>query len=76
MSVSIKALGIDRLGIEERLALIGELWDSLDASAATIPVSEVQRVELQSRLAEHQRNPDDVVTWDDAKASLTKRLLG
>ena len=76
MTVSIKALGIDRLGIEERLALIGELWDSLDVDAAAIPVSDAQKQELRNRLAEHYRNPDEVIAWDDAKAALTKRLQG
>jgi putative addiction module component (TIGR02574 family) len=69
-------LGIDRLGTEERLALIGELWDSLNVDAQAIPVTEAQKTELQHRLAEHRQNPDDVVSWDDTKTSLTKRLQG
>jgi putative addiction module component (TIGR02574 family) len=76
MSVSIKELGIDRLGTEERLSLIGELWDSLNVEAAAIPVTDSQKHELQSRLADHRRNQDDVVAWDDVKTSLTKRLQG
>jgi putative addiction module component (TIGR02574 family) len=76
MTVSLKILGIDRLGTEERLALIGELWDSLNVEAQAISVTEAQKAELQRRLAEHRQNPDDVVSWDDTKASLTKRLQG
>jgi putative addiction module component (TIGR02574 family) len=76
MTVSLKTLGIDRLGTEERLALISELWDSLNVEAQAIPVTDAQEAELQRRLAEHRQNPDDVVSWDDAKASLTKRLQG
>jgi putative addiction module component (TIGR02574 family) len=61
MPVSLDALGIDRLGTDERLTLIGELWDSLEVEAAAIPITEAQKLELQNRFADHRRNPDDVV---------------
>jgi putative addiction module component (TIGR02574 family) len=65
-------LGIDRLGVEERLALIDELWESI--SGAEVPLTDAQRTELDRRLAEHEANPDDVVPWEDVKSSLDKRL--
>ena len=34
MPVSIEALGIDRLSVEERLELIEKIWDSLPADIA------------------------------------------
>ena len=47
MSVSLKSLGIDRLGIEQRLALVEELWDSIAAdSAAPSTDHDAQRAEL------------------------------
>jgi putative addiction module component (TIGR02574 family) len=71
MSASLKSLGIDRLSIEERLALVEELWDSI---AEATPLTEAQRAELDRRLAEHKANPDDVVSWEEVKASITARL--
>jgi putative addiction module component (TIGR02574 family) len=72
MAVSLKSLGIDRLGVEERLALIEQLWESI--SGAEVPLTDAQREELDRRLAEHEANPDDVVPWEDVKSSLDKRL--
>jgi putative addiction module component (TIGR02574 family) len=74
MAVSMKSLGIDRLGLEERIELVAEIWDSIAANSAAVPLTEAQRVELDRRIAEHEANPEDVVPWDDVHASLTKRL--
>lgn len=74
MGVSIKSLGIDRLGIEERLALVEEIWDSIAEDSAAVPLTDAQRAELDVRLAEHEANPDDVVAWDKIKAEASARL--
>jgi len=74
MAVSLKSLGIDRLGIEERLTLVEELWDSIAADSSAIPLTQTQRDELDRRIAEHEANPDDVVSWEEVKSTLTKRL--
>ncbi len=72
MAVSLKSLGIDRLGVEERLALIEELWESM--SGAQVPLTDAQRAELDRRLVEHEANPDDVVPWNEVESSLDERL--
>jgi len=74
MSASLKSLGIDRLSVEERLALVEELWDSIAEDSAAVPLTDAQRTELDRRLAEHEAHPDDVVSWEDVKASITARL--
>lgn len=74
MTISLKSLGIDRLSVEERLTLVEELWDSIADSTADVPLTDAQRVELDCRLAEHEANPDDVVPWEDIKASMGARL--
>jgi putative addiction module component (TIGR02574 family) len=74
MSVSAKALGIDRLNVDERLALVDEIWASICADAAIFPLTEAQRAELDRRLADDDAFPDDVVPWADVKASIRARL--
>lgn len=73
MNASLKALGVEKLSIEERIALVEELWDSI---AEATPLTEPQRAELDRRLEEHKRDPDDVVSWDVIKASIAARLKG
>jgi putative addiction module component (TIGR02574 family) len=55
----------------ERLALIGDLWDSL--SDTELPVAPAQRVELERRLESFERGRADSVTWEQLKAELATR---
>ena len=71
MSVSLKSLGIEQLSIAERLVLVEELWDSI---ATATPLTDPQRAELEQRLANHLAHPDDVVPWDEVKASAIARM--
>ena len=74
MNVSLKSLGIDRLSVEERLALVEDLWDSIAEESAATSLTDAQRAELERRLADHEANPNDVIPWEEVKASITARL--
>ena len=74
MAVSIKSLGLDRLGLEERLSLVEELWDSIAADSEAVPLTGLQRVELDRRLAEHEANPTDVTSWNEVRSSVNDQL--
>jgi putative addiction module component (TIGR02574 family) len=55
----------------ERLALIAQLWDSLDD--LQLPVSAAQKEEMDSRLATLDADRRDGVTWESLKAELERR---
>jgi putative addiction module component (TIGR02574 family) len=74
MSVSVKTLGIDRLNIDERLALVEEIWATICVDAKAFPLTDGQRAELDRRVADDDAFPDDVVPWDEVKASVRSRL--
>ncbi len=74
MTVSIKSLGIDRLPIDERLSLVEDLWDSIAADSAAVPLTDAQRLELQKRIEEDDARPDDVAPWDAVKVSTLARF--
>jgi putative addiction module component (TIGR02574 family) len=59
------------LSPEERLSLIGELWDSLSDSEAR--PTEAQLAELKNRLISFERDAADATGWDTLKAELRSR---
>jgi len=70
----MKSLGIDRLGVEERLALVEEIWDSIAADSSTIPLTDAQRDELARRYEEDEAHPNDITPWEDVKAATLSSL--
>jgi len=60
------------LTAEEKLILVGELWEELAAEPGAFPPREDHIRLLQTRLEEYRKRPDDVVAWDDLKS----RILG
>lgn len=61
---------VSRLSPEDRLGLIGQLWDSLDDSDT--PVTAAQMAELDYRLANADARNPDAVTWDQLRDELDK----
>ena len=59
---------INRLSPPERLALIGQLWESLDQD--DLPLTPAQQSELELRLASLDVDRLKAVSWTDLKAEL------
>jgi len=74
MNVSIQSLGIDRLGIDERLELVEEILASLADDAQAYSLTDAQKSELDQRLAAYEQNPDDLVPLHEMMASVVSRL--
>jgi putative addiction module component (TIGR02574 family) len=62
---------LSRLSPEERLALIGQLWDSL--SDTDVPLPEAQQAELALRLSNFDQDRAQAVTWEQLRAELERR---
>ena len=74
MAVSIKSLGIDLLGILERLDLVEEIWDTIAVDSVDVPLTSAQRAELDRRIADFDVAPNDVIPWAEVKATAVERL--
>jgi putative addiction module component (TIGR02574 family) len=60
-----------RLTPPERLALISQLWDSLEDDH--LPLTAAQRAELDRRLASLDQDRREGITWATLKAELEQR---
>jgi putative addiction module component (TIGR02574 family) len=69
MSSTIQTLGIDRMSPEDRLRLIGEIWDSL-APIDQFEIPQSHRDELDRRLAEADADPSAGPPREEVRARL------
>ena len=74
MSPTLQALGIDRLSVGERIALVQEIWDSIAADAERSPLTEEQKQEIDRRLAAHRANPQAAIPWEQVEAEVLARI--
>ena len=72
--MTLQELGIDRMTVGERIALVQEILDSVAAEQPRPPLSEAKRRELDRRLADVEANPEDGVPWEEVEAAALKRF--
>jgi putative addiction module component (TIGR02574 family) len=58
---------IFKLGRAERLQLVEDLWDSIVAEEAQLPVPEWKRAELRQRKERFSQHPSSGRTWEQVK---------
>jgi putative addiction module component (TIGR02574 family) len=61
------------LPLSERIELVEALWESIIQEGYEPELTPAQAEELDQRLAAHEKNPDDVVSWETVKADLQGR---
>jgi putative addiction module component (TIGR02574 family) len=62
---------INSLSPAEKAELLDTVWESLEADALTL--TDAQRAELDHRIAQHEQNPSDVISWEQVRAGLFKK---
>ena len=73
MAPTMRDLGIDRLSIDERIVLMNEIWDSLDAEPQTSPLTDELREELSRRIKDIDDHPENFVPWEQVREELMAR---
>lgn len=68
--VKIDMDAIKQLSVAERVRLVQDIWDTLQPTAAELPLTEEQRRVIDQRLEEHRRDPDSAVPWEEVKARI------
>lgn len=57
-----------KLPVEERIRLVELIWESIAANPSAVPLSDAHRAAIDESLAEHERDPGDVLTRDQILA--------
>lgn len=74
MGVSAKSLGIDKLPVEERLALVSEIWDGISTDAESLELNDQMKAELDRRISDADANPGAGVPWELVEDQTRERL--
>lgn len=71
--MSIPALDLNNLSPEEKLRLLEEVWDSLAADPAQVPLADWQRRELDRRLDDLERDGATGIPWERVLSEIEGR---
>ena len=74
MPTTLIELGIDRLTVDEQIALAEAIWDNIATTPEKIPFTDAQKQELERRLAAHRADPSKVTPWEVIKAEALGRM--
>ena len=73
MLPDLPGLDLGRLSLDQRLELIGLLWDSIPDAAGAPPVLDWHQQELDRRLAAADATPEAAIPWDQVKQRLREK---
>lgn len=74
MAPILQSLGIDRMSLDQRIAIATAIWEDIASGTHPSRLTEQQRLELDRRLADHELNPNDVESWEQIKAEALARF--
>jgi putative addiction module component (TIGR02574 family) len=57
-----------KLPVDERIALVEEIWDSIAEDNGCFELTEAQKEELDRRIQSSQRNPHSGRSWEVIKS--------
>ena len=61
---------INSLSVEQRIDFVLAIWDSIAVEQVYPDLTEAQKQELDHRISKYEENPEDVLTWEEIKASV------
>ncbi|MGB3205728.1 MAG: addiction module protein [Crinalium sp.] len=73
MDITATLNAITALSVEDRIRLVQSIWDTIAAEQAYPELTDVQKQELDRRITDSELNPDNVMTWEEIKASLKRQ---
>jgi putative addiction module component (TIGR02574 family) len=74
MNIETIVSGFRELSPDEKIRLVQEFWDQIADDVQRSPLTDSQRRLLDERLADEERNPDDVEPWAKVKDDILRDL--
>ena len=71
--MSVNPADLAKLSVEEKLELISDLWDSIEASSSAPPLSKSQSEELARRRSEGLNDPSNMIDWAVVREELRRK---
>lgn len=73
MDITTTLKQITALSIQDRIRLVQAILDSIAAEQDYLDLTDSQKQELDRRIDDYEANPDNVLTWEEIKASVKAR---
>lgn len=70
MDISVTLNQIKALSIADRIRIVQDILESIAAEQAYPDLTTAQKRELDRRISDYETNPDNVMTWEEIKASI------
>ncbi|MEJ7849219.1 MAG: addiction module protein [Pyrinomonadaceae bacterium] len=61
------------LPVAERIKLVGDIWDSIADVPDAVEITVEQKAELDRRMDDYRRNPENTIPWKTIKAEALDR---
>ncbi len=74
MTPALKALGYERLTLDEKIELFEEIRDDLVAVLDSEAIPQSHRELLDERIAAHERDPHAGFTWEEVQDKIREML--
>jgi putative addiction module component (TIGR02574 family) len=58
------------LSVSERILLVEDIWDSIAAFPESVPLTDIQKQELERRLEAYHKNPVLGSPWEEVVARI------
>lgn len=69
MDITATLNEIEALSIEDRINLVQAIWDGIAEDKACDDLTDMQKQELDRRIADSEINPENVMTWEEILGS-------
>jgi putative addiction module component (TIGR02574 family) len=70
MSNPLQSSDFGYLSIPERILIVEQIWDSIAAEQASLPLTDAQKSELDRRLDACRQSPNEGASWEEVKSRI------